>query len=266
MILDTDNRLVQVGGNLEDAVKGNYSIDVAEILKEAWQTTKTTKSNILIGLSFVFLIGVISSLITSEFMGGIEAVVADSKSNVILNIVVTIIVWPFLAGIEMMGIYNAVGLNTRPSLVFRFLSRGSWVALTAIFVSSIVSLGLSLFIIPGVYFAIVLSPAVQLVVEKKLSPFTAIRLSVKALTRQQGFSVLSLYATMFGALILSFMPVVLLQSMLPVGLIITLLALSVVIPLFYNIKGIVYREVFGVIVPVNLADAVNEPKSNTFDA
>ena len=42
--------VVKVGGSVEEAIKGEYSLDVAAILKEAWQITLKSRMAINLGL------------------------------------------------------------------------------------------------------------------------------------------------------------------------------------------------------------------------
>jgi hypothetical protein len=91
-----------------------------------------------------------------------------------------------------------------------------------------------------------LSLVLPLVVEKRLSPITAIVLSLKA-TRFQWGQLLAIYAILTLMLIAAFLPMVVLSQSSAgiVGGVMTIFALSYLAPLFYNVKGILYREIFG---------------------
>ena len=49
--------VVQVGGDIERALKGDYQINVAEVLKEAWHQTQASRGSINAGLGMVLLLG-----------------------------------------------------------------------------------------------------------------------------------------------------------------------------------------------------------------
>ena len=261
--------VVQVGGNIERAVKGDFTIDSQAILKEAWQKTLQSRLSINLGLLFILSIGSIVSFVVSDNLGGIEAVLADPKSSMILNVIVTLFIWPFLAGVEMMGVFHAVGMKTQPKLVFSFLKRGSWVALCALLSSLFISIGIQLFIIPGIFLAVCLSLVIPLVVEKKLSPIKAIVLSVQSL-RFNWFKIFSVYVTLFSALVISLLPLLFLAqtSLSVIGGVIFFFSLSYLAPLYYNAKGVLYREIFGLqIIAIDGANLPPSSKANdTFSA
>jgi len=238
--------VVKVGGSIENATKGEYSLDVREILKEAWQLTLKSRLSINVGLFICLLIAMFTSMLVSSPMGGIEAVMKDPQSITLLNIIVTLVVYPFLAGVEMMGVFHSVGLKTRYQLIFAFLKRGSWVAVCALLTSTLVSIGLALFYLPGIFLAVALSLALPLVVEKQMSPMKAIVLCIKA-TRFQWFKIFAIYLTLVLAMIISAMPIAAAagSELGFIAIAFFLFCLAYIAPMFYNVKGILYREIFG---------------------
>ena len=253
-----ERSVLQVGGSLEKAVKGEYSIDVKAVLKEAWANTSKSRIAINVGLLFTLSIGVIITLIVSSYLGGIDVVFQDQQSSAILNILVTLMVYPFLVGVEMMGIFHAVGLKTNAKLVFAFLKRGSWVAICALLTSTLVTMGITLFVVPGIYLAVALSLVLPLVVEKRLSPLKAISLSLLA-TRFQWINLFAVYLVLFLLLITACLPLLLLgnTSVSLMGGVMTMFALTYLAPLFYNVKGILYREIFGMQLSIAKGSEVN---------
>ena len=242
-----ENKIVSIGGSVERAVKGEYSIDVKVILTEAWQRTLQSRMSINIALILVLAFGMIVSFITSSFFGGIELVINDPQLLQMINVIVTIAVWPFMAGIEMMGVFHAVNKPTQSKMALSFLHRGSWVALCALLTSLLISIGFQLFIIPGVFLAVLLSLTIPLVVEKKLTPVQAIVLSVKAL-RFKVLPLLAIYSVLFMALTILVFPLILLieSSLVPLAIMAFLFGFSYLAPWYYNVKGILYREIFGI--------------------
>jgi hypothetical protein len=262
-----EKKVVQVGGSIEQSLQGQYTIDVSSVLKEAWQLTLRTRIAINVGLLFILIFAVIVSLAISNSMGGIEEVIKDPQSSTLLNIVVVLIISPFLVGVEMMGVFHAVGLKTNSKMIFSFLKRGSWVAVCALLTSVLISIGMSLFILPGIYLSAAFSLALPLVVEKNLSPLNAIILSLKV-TRFQWFKLVAIYALLLIALFMSLLPLVILaQTQLSViGVIIFLVALTFLAPLFYNVKGILYREIFGMQLAESDANTTPTQTNDTFSA
>jgi len=260
--------ILSIGGSVERAVKGEYSINVKAILTEAWQYTLQSRISINLSLFLVLVFGMIVSFIASSFFGGIELVIKDPQLLQMINIIVTIAVWPFIAGIEMMGVYHAINKPTQTKMALSFLHRGSWVALCALLTSILISIGFQLLIIPGVLLALLLSLTVPLVVEKKLTPVQAIVLSIKAL-RFKIMPLLVIYSVLFMALFSLVLPVVLLveSNLAPIAIMVFLFGFSYLAPWYYNVKGILYREIFGVFVDKNttdidLTDSINKDPAN----
>jgi len=244
--------VVQIGGNIESALKGDYNIDVAAVLREGWQLTLASRLAINIGLIFVMLLGMCTMFVVSMYFGGVENVLQDQQASALANIIVTLVVYPFLVGVEMMGIFHAVGIKTHPRLVMAFLRRGSWVAITALLTSTLVALGLNLLIVPGIFLIVALSLVLPLVVEKRLSPLKAIALSVQT-TRFQWFKLFSIYGVLLGVFVLLTLPIVFLSrlDMAVVGIALFIFGMTYLAPWFYNVKGILYREIYGMQLSVS---------------
>jgi hypothetical protein len=260
-----EKKVVQIGGSIEKSLQGEYTIDVSLVLKEAWQLTLRSRIAINLGLLFTLILGIVVSFLISNTMGGIEQVIKDPQSTTLLNIVVTMVIYPFLVGVEMMGVFHAVDLKTNSKLIFAFLKRGSWVAVCALLTSVLITLGMSLFVFPGIYLAVALSLVLPLVVDKKLSPIKAITLSLQV-TRFQWFKLLAIYSLLFLTLFLSLIPLAILAKtqFSVIGVMLFLVALTFIAPLFYNVKGILYREIFG--MQLQASDVTAQQTSDTFSA
>lgn len=235
-----------VGGDLESAVKGEYTVEVYAVLKEAWKKTQQSRRAINSGLLFVFSLGVLVSYLISEYFGGIEQAMQKPQTLLLIQTLVSLVIWPFLAGVEMMGVFHAVGLKTQTNLVFSFLKRASMVVLCGLFTSVLVSIGFQLLILPGIFLAVIFSLTIPLVVEKRLSPVKAMIISVQAL-RFQWLKLFSIYLIFAGILALSILPLVLFgnSNLVIIGIVFFFFSLSYLAPMFYNVKGILYREIFG---------------------
>jgi len=269
--LPEKNIIVSIGGSVERAVKGEYSIDVKAVLSEAWQHTLQSRMSINLGLIFVLVFGMIVSFITSSFFGGIEAVVADAQAGKsealqMINVIVTIAVYPFIAGIEMMGVFHAINKPTQSKMLLSFLHRGSWVALCALLTSLLISIGFELLIIPGMLLAVLLSLTLPLVVEKKMTPMQAIVVSVKALRFKIG-PLLVIYLVLFMSFIALILPIALLinSSLAPLAVMVFLFGFTYLAPWYYNVKGVLYREIFGVFVDENNKEMLLTPTNKDAD-
>ena len=186
--MSDESKMVNVGGSVERALTGQYQINTRAVLSEAWANTKKSRMSINLALLFVLVLGTIVSLVASSFFGGIELIIQqaqsvdkNSQALQIINIIVTITIWPFIAGVEMIGVFHAVNKPIHPKMVWGFLSRGSWVALCALLTSILINIGVQLFVIPGIILAALLSLTIPLVVEKKYSPLQATVTSLRSL-------------------------------------------------------------------------------------
>lgn len=249
--LDKEKRLaeegfVQVGGTIEKAEKGEYNLNINAILSEAWESTRSSRLSINIAFIFTIFLAMLLSMIAGHYMGGLENVLADERATWLLNIVITLIISPFLAGIEMMGVYHAIKLKTHSRLVFAFLSRGSFVAICALLSSSITTLGFQLLFLPGIYLMVALSLTMPLIIEKHMSPIKAMVCCLKA-TRFQWFKMFAIYFLVSIGLFIVSIPLIMLDSTAYglLGVVLFVFGFSYLVPLFYNVKGILYREIFG---------------------
>ena len=235
-----------VGGDLESAVKGEYTIDISAVLKEAWKKTQQSRMAINSGLLFVFSLGVLVSYFVSEYFGGIEQAMQKPQTLLLIQTLVSLVIWPFLAGVEMMGVFHAVGLKTETNLIFSFLKRASMVVVCGLFTSVLVSVGIQLFILPGIFLAVIFSLTIPLVVEKRLSPIKAMIISVQSL-RFQWLKLFLVYFILTVILAISLLPLIILgnSNLVIIGIVLFFFCLSYLAPLFYNVKGILYREIFG---------------------
>ena len=257
--------LIQVGGDLEESLKGNYKINVKAVMTEAWSLSTKSRVSINLGLLFcLFLSGALFFLVSSSF-GDVKAITENQHANFAVNILVTLLVSPFLVAIEMMGIFHAVGIKTQPKVVFAFLRQGSLVAVAALLSSMLISLGLNLLIFPGLYLLVSLSLVLPLVVEKRLTPFKAILISLKV-TRFQWLQIFTVYTLLFIALMCCFIPLILLSTTAfqLVGGMFFFFAMSYLAPMFYHVKGILYREIFGMKLTVKSGDKAIQ--DNVFSA
>jgi hypothetical protein len=273
-VLSEKSKLINVGGTIEQALVGQYKINSKAVLSEAWSNTKKSRMSINLALLFVLVLGIIVSLVASSFFGGIELIlqqaqVPEQKSQAlqIINIIVTITIWPFIAGIEMIGVFHAVNKPIHPKMVWGFLNRGSWVALCALLTSILINIGVQLFVIPGIILAALSSLTIPLVVEKKYSPLQAIVTSLRSL-RFSLLPLLVIYGFLLMTLLTLVLPMVFLleSNLLLLAILFFLFGLSYLAPLFYNVKGILYREIFGVLCELSGDDeGILEQKTSKND-
>ncbi len=246
-----ENNKFTIGGNIESALKGEYQLDVKEILQEGWMLTKQGKSIILQGLLLVFSIGIATFTFIFHWLGIQNLDEISPGFRMLIDLSFTILLSPFLAALVMIGISNSIRAVSKPAFIFHFIPKTLILSLAAILVSAIVQLGFILFIIPGIYLLVATSFTIPLVLDKGLTPAKAMITSVKVTT----FNWFD-FAKIFG-----FFALLSILCLVTFGV-----ALFWVAPYYYNVKGILYRDVFGVEVNVMPLDREKLQSDNIFHA
>ena len=238
--------IVHVGGDMESALNGKYTINIQSILKEAWALTLLSRKTINISLFFILMFGVFITLLTSNFLGGIEKVQQDPEASFLINIIITLVISPLIAGVEMFGVFASVGIKSQPRMLFSFLKSASYVSLCALCSMVLISIGLELFVLPGVYLVIALTLTMPLIIEKKLSPLKSILISLKV-TRFQWPQIFLLHFILATVFFVSLLPLLFLINSPAsiIGVAIFFFSMSYLAPMYYHMKGILYREIFG---------------------
>jgi len=262
--MNNNTQLKRIGGSPGNALSNNFTLNSNDVLQEAWELTKTTKPPFLLGALIIYLIALGSSFILEPLqpeIGNLEELETIPWMLVFSQLAMQVVVAVLLAGLISMGLRNAVRHvkssdgeqtvvpNNSPNMVFSHFS-GAWpiaaievikmvgiLALVVLAVTLATPLGLTIntlfaiLLIISLTLAVGLSLAIPLVIKDHLSPIKAMRISLTVVFRRL-FTFLSIYAVLSILFILSLFT-------LGIGLIWT-------IPLFYNAKGIIYREIFGI--------------------
>jgi uncharacterized membrane protein len=222
--------------SIEEALSCGYDFTIGDLLSEAWRRVKGTKGIIIGGFVVFYAVLLVASFLIGGFFG-ILGVVSDSPMlTVVVEMVVGIfasaLAYPFMAGINMIGIRRAADQPISFNDIFSHFGRTVPLVITAIISMLLIYLGMILLIIPGLYLAIAYMLAIPLVVERGLSPWQALETSRKAIT-QHWFKVFGLFLLLGLITGISAIP-------LGIGLVWT-------IPLFTVAIGILYRTIFGVL-------------------
>lgn len=222
------------GGTLEGGLAGDYQIRIGEMLSEAWNLTKGTKGSYWAALVVIVIISIIVGLVFDfigvMLVGSADAWEANIPAQVVSSSLQGIVLAPFTAGIIMMGIKRAAGLNMSFDTAFGYLGMYLPFVLLALLETVFTSIGYMLLVLPGIYLAIAYTLAVPLMGDRKLTAMQSLEISRKAVTRQW-FMVFVLLIVMSLIMVLGVLSII--------GWIWTM-------PMFFNLIGILYRDVFGV--------------------
>jgi hypothetical protein len=222
--------------SIEQALSRGYDFRIGELLSESWQRVDGTKGIIIGGFIACFVALMLCGLVLSQAFSFVLMMSHDVTTlmvaTMLLSLLITSLAYPFMAGINMIGIRRAADQPVRFSEVFAHLGRSLPLIITAIIMLVLVNLGSMLLVIPGVYLSIAYLLAIPLVVERRLSPWQALEASRKAIS-QHWFKVFGLF------LLLCLINLV---AVLPLGI-----GLIWSVPLFVVAMGVLYRTIFGVL-------------------
>ncbi|MDX7815502.1 hypothetical protein [Aeromonas caviae] len=234
---------MRIGGTLEQSLSQGYRLDLQGVLKEGWQQTRRTGFGLALAIAGVMAIWILMSntLLTPYVAregGGMDMAL-------ILSLLVTVIMSPMTSSLDMLGLQQSVGVRARPSQVFdffrHFLRLGSLSLLGSLITSlfgplfELLGVPVMLAFIPSALVGMGLVFTVPLVLERGLSPAQAILVSLKLFARGWP-SIVLLHGVMLALFFL---------ALIPMGL-----GLIWVAPLYFNCKGILYRDLCGVAVEV----------------
>lgn len=227
--------------SIAEALSRGYDYSISDVIGESWQRVKGTKG-IIIGGFLVFYIVMLLATFVLGFVLGMFGLMSETSpgsmivGQLIISVLGSAITYPFLAGINMIGIRRAADQPVSFNEMFSHFGRFVPLLLTGLLMMALIYVGLLLFILPGVYLAVAYMLAIPLAVERGLSPWQALEASRKAVS-QHWFKAFGLYLLLGLIVIVSALP-------LGIGLIWT-------IPLFVIAIGVVYRIIFGVLPPAN---------------
>jgi len=222
---------IRPGGSLASAVDGQYDFDIFDVVAEGLRRTKGLKRiTLLDGLAVAIAISAISVV-----LGVILGTVADIAqpgvlTQLVMQLALIAIVYPFLVGFLMTGIRQAVDLPITFNTPFSYFAKAGPVIVGAILLSLLSTIGFFLLVIPGIYLSVAYLFALPLIVEKDLDPWTALEASRKAATAHW-FKIFGLFIVLTVLVALGF---------------VTVIGWIWAIPLWYAAYGVLYRTVFGV--------------------
>ncbi|PNQ59802.1 membrane protein [Vibrio sagamiensis] len=242
---------VNIGGSVERALSGNYELKIGKVLNEAFQlTTKQFWSftpavvillAVQIGIFFIALklqVGDLSALFDStksiDLLNGnfVQAFYIASFSYEVIGA-------PISAGISLMAMSHAVGFNTKTQHLGKGLQFTTPVIIATIFSIVMQSIASMVFPLLSLYLSITLSQFILLICDKRIPPMRALWLSFLAVNKKI-FVFTGIYLVVF--------------LMFIIAAIFSGIGLIFVLPFFYHLKGILYREMFGIQVKIIAAE------------
>lgn len=226
-------------GSVEKALNGQYNFAIGDILKEAWSLVKGSKLIIVGGIICMYVVSFGVSMVLSAIVAFFTATLGQSGGGLIIGmmfqlliqLLMTAIMYPFIAGLFMVGIRRSAGMPISFSNIFQYFNRAIGLIILNGIMTTIVMIGFLLLIAPGVYLGLAYILAVPLYIEKDMSIWQALETSRKALTKRW-FKIFGFFCVLW---------IILVVSMVPMGI-----GLIWTAPMATIATGILYRDIFGV--------------------
>jgi hypothetical protein len=247
-----------LGGDLEKSLTEGYTLDFKQLFKDAFAITRTNFQPLFVACIITFAIVAMIYALNYEVLTNLS----DVNQTIMHLIFSSFVVTPLVTGLHMMGINHAVGIKTRIYDLFNYINIILKLALASVIINLIVyvlsvllseifgNIGSQLSIIVILYLNMAFCMVHPFIAEKKIAPQLAIKLSFKLINKN-----LRQFTFLFMLLgLLAFI------ALLPSGL-----GLILFIPFYFNVMGIVYRQMCGVGVVATETTKDDDDDSNDDD-
>jgi hypothetical protein len=239
---------INIGGSIDRALNGKYSLKVGDVLSEAWKLTlqhfaRFTPAILLLMLLQLSIFYAALKLQLGDIWVLLDAFTdmsAPMDENIfqaifMANFSYEVISAPIFASLCMMSMSHATGFNTKLSHITKGLAFTVPVILATL--ASLILQASSSTIIPmlSLYLSIAFSNSVFLICEKRITPMRSLWISLRACNRKL-LPIFALYSIVVTFVFMSI-------ALYGIGLVITL-------PFYFHVKAIIYREMFGVTLTV----------------
>ncbi len=186
----TDSRLGELhsagsgahyGGSIENTLAGAAELDVMEVIREAWDCTSGIKGMVVGGVLLIYAAVALVSLMLGMVFGFENR---PFYAGTLSQLVLMMILYPFMAGVFMLGLKRSVGLPATFQEQFSLYGMMLPIVAVGLLQSVVTSIGFVLLVLPGLYLAVALSLAIPLKVEKNLRISDCLVTSLKLVNRK----------------------------------------------------------------------------------
>lgn len=195
---DQDQRPRHLGGSIENTLAGRAELEIVAVLREAWQRIDGIKGMVIAGMLMVYAAVLLVTLLMGEIFGYEDQ---SPVGSALMQLLFMMIVYPFMAGVFMLGVRRSVGEAVRFEEQFVYYRNMLPIVAVGALQSLVTFAGLALFILPGIYLMFALSLAVPLKAERDLPITDCLLVSIRLVNRKFfEVAVLSLAAMALSAL------------------------------------------------------------------
>ncbi|MFT6330643.1 MAG: putative membrane protein [Bermanella sp.] len=238
---------------MNKAPSQNYNLDIKRLFERGNTATKQNYS-VILRCMFILLFIALAAFVVLFNMYNIETVVQLEEMQTetyFFNMLLTVFMSPLMAGISMLAVKTERKQPINVMGLFMYVPFILWLATAELIVSLLTQVGMTLFILPAIYIFISTIFTKFLIADKQLRPFTAIKLSIQMCNRY--LLQLTILFVIFVALFL-------------LGIVTFGLAFIWIVPLYYNVIGILYNDLFGVQEETQQVQPVANLEETHFDA
>jgi uncharacterized membrane protein len=230
--------------HIQRMLNKEYELDVKQVLVQARELSSQNNWILVVGILILIAVAMTMGFIfISVFdISGPESVQNLSHTeNAIASLVINVVLAPIFAGLSMLAITTARGLQAKAVNVFAYISYVLPLGVATLLVSIAMDIGMLLLVLPAFYVFMATTFSLPLIVDKGLSPVSAILLSIR----------------MVNAYLFPITIIFLIFVALMVGVILTFgFAYIWVGPYFFNVRAALYTALFC----SNKEDEVEEQK------
>lgn len=230
-----------LGGDLEQALRQGYRLDMKALFKEAWALTRHGG----FGLFFAILAVGCIWILGNQALLSLWSDAASMQILLLQGLLLAALLSPLTAALDMLGVQRSVGIRVRATMIFDYLRHFVVLATASLLINLMSGVFGPLLnqsgvpdvigMLPSILIGIAMLFTVPLILERGLTPVQAIWTSMRLFAKAWP-QLLVIHAVLAALLIV---------AMLPLGL-----GLIFMAPYYFTIKGVIYREVCGVRVQV----------------
>ena len=210
---------------LGEFMSTNTDWSIGEVLKTASEKQVGFKFNYFIALIIYGAVSIAITLVQEATVGTTGDLAAS-----LVEIIVTLILFPLGLGLGLLGIRRAAGKETPVSTLWEPYSHALPLIVMFVLMAILIVAGFFLLVLPGIYLSIAYSFSPYLIVEKNMGVWEALETSRKAITEY--------WWRYFGLMLVALLLVI-------IGSIPLLIGLLWVIPIIAIATGEVFAKTFG---------------------
>jgi hypothetical protein len=227
----SEEKKVTLGGDIDVTLRGETNIELVNCAKEGWSLSKANRGVLLQGSLFTLSMSLLLIFMIQIWFDVEDLQNISIEVSFLLNVLFTLLTAPLLTALMLIGIRQSVGMGSVFINLAKQLATSAVLIFTALMIGALVNVGMSILLIPGIYLSMSTAFSLPLLADKKLRPSKAIVLSVQVFNRYW-----RALAVFYIAAFVLFMA----------GLFTLGLAYFWIVPWYFNTKGVLYRELFGV--------------------